>query len=273
MQKIDRLGWAAGVAFVSYGRRIGIRVSDPALLPEVLGLLPPGWKPAESAFVTRLYSLFALGDGGRPGLRRMNLAYASTLRIARTPELTAALDALESDLRLYVAERARDRVFVHAGVVGWRGRAILIPGRSFSGKSSLVAALVRAGATYYSDEYAVLDASGRVHPFAAPLSLRRPDGERPTRHSAESLGSGPATAALPVGLVAVSAYREGARWRPRQLTPGRGLLALLANTVPARERPAAALAVLQRIVSRARVLKSARGEAAETAELLLQKVG
>jgi hypothetical protein len=31
-----------------------------------------------------------------------------------------------------------------------------------------VAELVRAGATYYSDEFAVLDSRGRVHPFPRP---------------------------------------------------------------------------------------------------------
>jgi hypothetical protein len=186
--------------------------------------------------------------------------------------LPAALDAFESDVRLYVAERARRRVFVHAGVVGWRGRAIVIPGRSFSGKSSLVAALVRAGATYYSDEYAVFDEQGRVHPFLSPLSLRNKDAERPTRHRAESLGRPPGGKPLTVGLVAVSEYRAGARWRPRQLTPGQGILALLANTVPARERPAAALAALQQAVVHAPVLKGMRGEAAEVADLLLERI-
>ena len=35
-----------------------------------------------------------------------------------------------------------------------------------------MAALVRAGAEYYSDEFAPLDAGGLVHPFAKPLSIR-----------------------------------------------------------------------------------------------------
>jgi hypothetical protein len=273
MRKIDRLGWAAGLSFVSFGRRIGVRVSDPRLLPRLRTLLPPHWKSATGPVVGRLYSIFTPPDASRPGLRRLHLTYANTLRIARTPHLDGALAAFESDLRLYVAERARRRVFVHAGVVAWRGKAIVIPGRSFSGKSSLVAALVRAGATYYSDEFAVFDARGRVHPFPAPLSLRGVDGEGPTRHPAESLGAGPGTRPLPVGLVAVSAYRHGARWRPRRLTPGQGVLALLANTVPARERPAEALAALQRAVANARVLKSLRGEASSVAEVLLEDVG
>ena len=46
-----------------------------------------------------------------------------------------------------------------------------LPGHSFSGKSTLVAALVRAGAVYYSDEFAVLDPDGFVHPYAKALSL------------------------------------------------------------------------------------------------------
>jgi hypothetical protein len=83
----------------------------------------------------------------------------------------------------------------------------------------------------------------------------------------------PGTRPLPVGLVAVSQYRQGARWRPRRLTPGQGVLALLANAVPARERPAAALAALQRAVVAAPVLKGTRGEASEVAGVLLENVG
>jgi len=257
---------------VSYGREIGVRVNDPQVLPRIESLLPPGWKPSPSPVVRRLYSIFVGGEGPRAGMRRLHLAYANTLRIARSADLEAALEAFESDLRLYIAEHARRRVFVHAGVVAWHGRAIVIPGRSFSGKSSLVAALVGAGATYYSDEYAVFDARGRVHPFLAPMSLRGAEGERPTRRSPESLGARPGTRPLPVGLVAVSEYRHGARWRPRRLTPGQGVLALLANTVPARERPAAALAALQQAVLHAPVLKGTRGEAAEVADLLLENL-
>lgn len=52
----------------------------------------------------------------------------------------------------------------------------MVPGRTLSGKSSLVLALVKAGADYYSDEYAVFDGSGRVHPYSKPLSRRSGSG-------------------------------------------------------------------------------------------------
>src|SRR5436189_5388239 len=223
MDKLDRLGWAAGLAFDAYGLRIGVRVNRPEALECLSERLPPGWKPSSSKIVDRLFSLW-LGRQ-RGSARGYHLRYAGTVRRARTLSLDEALDTLESDLRQTVAAFSRDRVFVLAGVVGWHGGAILIPGRSYSGKTSLVRELVRAGATYYSDEFAVLDARGRVHPFAKPLSIR--EGGETRRRSAEALGGMVATGPLPIGLIALSTYREAARWRPVEISPGQGLLALI----------------------------------------------
>src|SRR5262249_38753244 len=131
-------------------------------------------------------------------------------------------------VQLYVAERSPRRVFVHAGVVGWRGRAIVIPGRSFSGKTTLTAALVKAGFTYYSDEYAALDSAGRVHPYARLLGIREHGQfERATRYTVESLGGKRGARPLPVALVIVSQYKPVAQWRPRRLSAGEGALAML----------------------------------------------
>jgi hypothetical protein len=203
-----------------------------------------------------------------PRRRGFRTLYADTARIARSRRLDAVLDAFESDLQSHLAEWAPRRVFVHAGVVGWRGRAIVMPGRSMSGKTSLVAELIRAGAVYYSDEYAVLDQSGRVHPFARPLALRTEGGRR-ERHGPEAIGARVGCHALPVGLVVVSRYRAGARWRPRVLPAGEGALALLANTVAARRAPERVVAALQTVVTRAQILRGVRGEARETARALL----
>ena len=51
MEKLDRLGWAAGLRFVSHGVRIGIRVNDPGALEQVGAHLPPHWKPSASPIV------------------------------------------------------------------------------------------------------------------------------------------------------------------------------------------------------------------------------
>ena len=108
-----------------------------------------------------------------------------------------------------------------------------MPGLSFSGKTTLVRALVEAGAVYYSDEFAMLDEAGRVHPYARQLSFRPPDG-RPVDLRAEELGGVAGTEPLPVGMVIVTRYRPGGVWQPRQLSAGAGALAMLEHTIPSR---------------------------------------
>jgi hypothetical protein len=271
MAKLDRLGWAAAASGSCFGVKVGVRVSEGGALGEAVDRLPPGLRLSSLPRVARLYSWVVGGRGARAGLRRMHVVYADARLVLRTAVREDALDALESDVRLYVAEHARRRVFVHAGVVGWRGRAILVPGRSHSGKSRLVEALVRAGATYYSDEYAVLDALGRVHTFPAALSIRAQGHDAAYRVSAADLGAHPALPPLPVGLVVVSPYSRGGRFRLRRASAGEGALALLAHAVPARRRPGPALAALVKVLRGAGVLIGARGEADEAARRLLAR--
>ena len=269
MATLDRLGWAAGVTFTCHGARIGIRATDAALIEQLPPHLPPSWKPASSPVVDTLYSLVG-GGGGNGRVKRFDLLYHGAGRLARTLDRHELLTTLESHLHFAVAQAARRRLFVHAGVVGWGGYAIVIPGRSRTGKSTLVAALVNAGATYLSDEYAVFDARGRVHPFRKPLSLRATADTPPRTIAADALGGPEGTGALPVGLVVVTEYRPGSRWRPRRRTPARGILALLANTVLARLRPAFALDILNDVVAEASILVGVRGEAGDTAGRVLQ---
>jgi hypothetical protein len=248
-------------------------VSDTAALDAVRALLPPGWRRSQRAAVDRLYSLRTGGEVARRGTRRFNLLYRNSVLLARSLRLEDVYKFLESDLRLYVAERATRRVFVHAGVVGWKGQAILIPGRSFTGKTMLVAELVRAGAVYYSDEYAVLDASGLVHPYARPLAVREGDGQRQTRRPVEEFGGRAGKGPLPVGLVVVTRYERNGRLCPRRITPGEGVLQMLANTVSARRSPERALTALSKVADRAVILYGTRGEASRAAASILKTVG
>jgi len=241
-------------------------------MDHVLDLLPPGWTPAASPIVDYLYSLVIGGENVSSRIQRFNLVYFDAARLARSKDLDAVLKNFESHLQLTVAENARRRVFVHAGVVAWKKNAIVIPGMSMSGKTTLVSKLVEAGATYYSDEYAVLDEHGLVHPFLRPLGLRR-DGEFATqRVDVEDLGGSRGTKPLSVRLIISTSYKPGARWRPRQLTTGKGVLELLANTVSARSQTKLALRTLPRAIQSATILKGVRGEADEIVESILQKV-
>jgi hypothetical protein len=252
----------------SYGLRIGIESDDTGVLAEVRRRLPLEWGSETSPVVDRMYGLF------RHRIEYGRDRSAAVLRVNGEMLEEAAdsgqlCETLVGDLQLYVAEMARQRAFIHAGVVGWRGSAIVLPGRSFCGKTRLVIALMRAGAEYYSDEYAVLDKNACVHPFPRLLSIRRDDGALLRRDTAEGLGGRRGTGPLPVGLVVVSAYEPGARWQPRRLSPGEAVLALLAHSVSVRRQPEAVLDTLARVVAGAPVLAGDRGEADELVAPLL----
>jgi hypothetical protein len=268
MAKLDRLVWADGMSFTAYGVRVGLRVNDKALLKKLIARLPPGANASKARTTNHLYSMTGFVSGANGRVTRFNLGYWNLLRFARTRSFDDLLEQFESHLQLTVAEYAPRRIFVHAGVVGWNGKAVLIPGSSFSGKSTLVAELLRAGATYYSDEYAVIDARGRVHPYARELRMRSPDADRMKRMRANDFGAPTGSKPLPIALVISTKFKEGARWRPRQLTQGKAVLELLANTVSARSQPEMALRFLTKVVRSATSVKGVRGEASEMVEWL-----
>jgi len=273
MLDVEQREWSESICFIAYGVRVGIRANRKGVLKHVLSHLPPGWKPSRPRKVDRLYS-FLIGVNESPGRRRgLNVLYADDNRIASARSLDQAIDAFESDLQLFVADTSPRRVFIHAGVVAVQGKAVVIPGRSFSGKTSLVAALVKAGAIYYSDEYAVIDDKGLVHHYARPLSIRE-DGYlgKAKRYQVEALGGRAGAKPLPVGLVVVSTYKSGARWRPRGLSAGEGALELMANTVSARRQPKAMLSAIRKVVSLAPVLKGNRGETDQVVDFIFKKL-
>ncbi len=270
--KLDRFEWVVGRSFSAYGTRLGLRATDSATLATVLLAVPLSWQVAPIGEVDVLYSLRGaapLAGQERPGDYQL---YCDSSLIARAPDLTQVLAAFTQHAELLTASRARDHLFIHAGVVGWHGRAILIPGRSMTGKTSLVRALIAAGATYYSDEFAVLDQQGQVHPYPVPLSIREPHGQPAQKTPAEALGAQVGSTPLPVGLVVVTAYHPGARWRPAALSAGQALLALMDNTVAARREPSYSMPVLRATLAAATAVRSKRGEASAVARALLRRL-
>jgi hypothetical protein len=204
-----------------------------------------------------LYSLWVGRNSGR--IRRHHFLYAPLQLAARTIDLDQLFDTLEHELCLFIAEHSKEHIFVSAGVVGWKGTSILLPGRPTSGNSRLVAALVRAGATYFSDEYAVLDEQGRVHPFSRRQSLTETGAARNRVWTEPSI----------VNRVVLTNYRRGTRWQPRPLTPGQAIMELLPHTLSAAARPADAIAALERVALSSVALKGAHGDPEETAAMLL----
>ncbi len=225
-----------------------------ALLPSEATLLGPGEAADRFALLREEghYRLISPWEGDRR---------------CRDGEL--ALAVLEGELHYHVAAHAPDRISVHAGAVVHRGRAIVIPGASLSGKTTLVAALVRAGALYFSDEFAFLDEDGLVHPYPRPLSVKG-DGVDDIKLPVERVGGVKGTKPAPIGVLALTSYRPGADWKPQLRSRGRGVVGLLSNAPSATDRPGQALAVTRRAVEPAIVLESERSAADVAAAALME---
>ena len=177
---------------------------------------------------------------------------------------------LRRDIDLTVARRAPQRLFVHAGVVGWRGVGIVIPGRDAIGKSTLVAALVRRGAVYYSDTFAIFDEQGRLHPYRNPLALAQGDREQP--NNLRLIRDDGSTEPLPLGLVVSGAYRADGAWQPTLLRGPQvaGLLVDASVLGGAEVTPLEQIAV--QAARDAVALWGPRAEAEEVAALLLDLI-
>ena len=150
--------------------------------------------------------------------------------VARGP-VGAAIDRLVWDASSRAFASASS-LFVHAGVVSRGGLGVMLPAPPDHGKSTTVAALVRAGFDFLSDEAAVLDpADGMVHPFPRPMSLstaslnavdgstgwtRDPtDLRSPDEHriAPDDLRPGALGSACPVAFIVAPSYRAGASTR------------------------------------------------------------
>jgi len=269
---LERVEWASDVVVESFGTRVRIRSTDAPLVDEALRRLP-----SMSVRRTARRASLVLSAVAEIGQYPDSFGvYAGAERALPPMEREEVWAAVESAANLHVAEHARDRVFIHCGCVAWKGLAILVPGRSFSGKTTLVTAFLRAGATYYSDEYAVLDESGLVHPFPRLLSVRTVEGALPDKVSHETytsaLGSEPVEVACVVHTT-FDAARVGKPWRPRRLTPGHVTLALLDNAVPARTRPDSTLRAIKHVAERALGLSGPRGDAEAVVKRVLRALG
>ncbi len=253
------------LAFEAYGVPVGVRFADEALRRALTEIVPPGARPIDRAPSAPAFTLrrsaidsYEVASGNEPVL------FDGTLELA--------LQTLDQQIRLHIAANASAWTFVHAGVVAVNKRAIVLPGPSFCGKTTLVAALLELGASYYSDEYAVLDPDGQVHPYPRRLSIRGEHGQhavdRDVRNEGGAVGDLPAA----VRLVAVVLYRPGAALRWERISPGRAVAAVLANTIPAQERPHESIRTLGRALADATVVQGERGEALPAAELLLREL-
>ena len=243
--------WTAGLAFVSHGSRVGIRTNDASLVERLPSVLPPGSVQSTSPLVNELYSLIAGSTRAGARVRHYNLLYAGSTQAARTLDLDETFRVLREYLHFGVAVQSPRRLFVRASVVGWNDRALVVAGDDAVRIASVVGALIRAGAIYYSTRYAVFDQRGRVHAYPTPPDHDPVnDGAQDIRRTrsgsvAERIGRRP----LPVGLIIIVGAICESPVSVRELSPAQAALILFGHTVVGRFRPQFALSTLRASVA------------------------
>jgi hypothetical protein len=156
----------------------------------------------------------------------------------------SAVRALNHDLLQALMARCRAHYFVHAAVLAWRGRALVLPGLSRAGKSTLALALVLEGADYLSDELLAYTAAGRAEPVPRALKIRDECVAAFPELAASFVGGGEGrflpfsalradvlSAPAPIGAVCAPRWSPAGDDRPVAISRGEALLALTASSL------------------------------------------
>jgi hypothetical protein len=110
-----------------------------------------------------------IADHGRHAVGAVNGNQLWSIAIPRRRWLETLIGQIVATCTMLL----RRLVFVHAGAVEIDGRACILVGGSGAGKTSTVGALLACGATYLSDEVALLDPeTATVVPFHLPMAIK-----------------------------------------------------------------------------------------------------
>lgn len=112
MAQLDSHAWVTGLAFRAYCVTIGIRADSPDGVGALWAALPFGWEPYEEEGVDHLYSVILSGAPDAMDQGHL-VAYGDAERVVRSRSLESLAEGLQSNIRLFVAEHTREKVFVH----------------------------------------------------------------------------------------------------------------------------------------------------------------
>jgi hypothetical protein len=169
-----------------------------------------------------------------------------------------AARALMEATSFALADKSVGGLLFHAATLGWRGRGLLLPGKSGAGKTTLSGWLSTRGFRYLTDELSfVPDGSQRIEAFPRPLNIKHSGRHALRGHldlgsSSETLTSREVVLAQPMdvrapdsvdstsplALIVFPRYRQDAEVALTPLSGGQTGLRLMACLLNARNLPA-----------------------------------
>lgn len=259
------------ISLESFGVKVEIKSDNPEHLYKIIENLPAILSKNIKAYNGVNTDLFFEIKNSKKGFYR--ILKNSELVPSEEKSENQIIEYFLHQLRLCIAEHSPSKVFVHAGVIGWNNQAFVFPGVSYSGKTTIVTEFIKRGAIYYSDEYAVFDKYGFVHPFSKELSIRGFSREDEREEiPVEKLGGIVGKKPISVKLVFFTEYEKEANWKPIKLSTGRALLELIPHTLPIRRDPKNTIKFLNKVLNRAIIAKSKRSNAEDFVNSILKFV-
>jgi hypothetical protein len=165
-QLLDAYPWAGATPRLELlGFDVALRATDRPMVELLTELYAPMGTTGESEHVLSISST-------RGAARTSWDLHLDGTRLIRTAAPSIAFQHLLWEANRQAIDQTHDLVLVHASAAVVDDTAIVMPGPMGAGKSTLVAGLVRAGATYLTDEVVAIDpATGLVRPYPKYLSL------------------------------------------------------------------------------------------------------
>ena len=131
-----------------------------------------------------------------------------------TADESLLVDFVVQQITRLAIDASRRYLVLHASTFARHGRAVMLPARANSGKSTLVAIMVEAGFDYLTDEASFLDLeTGNIAAFPKPITLD-PGSQQLLAH----LEPGGLTGASPKWRIAPTRLRHGAVTERAKLT-------------------------------------------------------
>lgn len=224
---VDGAGWGHVTGrFRALGHDFGVRTTNPDLGRYIAHVFSAFTCPGRPSIWYEISE--GSGPRERPNTTTYTVSFGSE-ELTRTVRPTMALGILLWHVNQETVRRSQHMTLVHASAAAGGGVAGIFPAPMESGKTTLVAGLVRAGLRYLTDEAAAIDRERfEVVPFPKALSVDQGswgalDDLRPTVSDAvapfvrdqwqvvpEDIRPGAVAPPTPVRIVVFPRYQAGA---------------------------------------------------------------
>lgn len=274
--------------YAAFGHRFEVQTSDPELHRHVRYVLSSlacddgtGGAHEETPFVYRLFE-HTTRDG-----RIRWAVYGDDERIRLGSDRPGVFATLCWHVNRSVIGSVGARVALHAGCVAKDGRGVILPAPMESGKTTLVAGLLRRGLDYLSDEAAVIDPEDlTLHAYPKALSIDRgsfavlPDLEPPPdAHPftglqwyvpVETIRPGNMVATAEPALIVSPRYARDGTTRLEEVSAAEAVRLLAENTFGFHDRGPRNLRVLADLVRRCRRYRLEIADLGDACDVVLQ---